>query len=418
MAFEIPVHKHVLSNGLTVVVSPDNTTAMVAVNILYDVGARDESRKCTGLAHLFEHLMFGGSKHVADFDAELEAAGGRSNAWTSNDFTNFYLTLPAQNLATAFHLESDRMGWLSLTERALEVQKGVVIEEFKQQCLDRPYGNMFHRLRALCYSSDHPYSWPVLGLEPSHISRVCREDATAWYTKHYCPHKAILTVSGRVEPQQVFDMAELWFGDIAPGEPACRRHIAPGFPSAEITEEMHGQAPQTMIVKAVPMSAYGTEAYYAADAITDLLSAGRASRFNMKLVHGIGRGIITAADASILGSEDAGLLLITAHTASDSDSCIARARNLIDEELRRICTPGNISAHEWQRMQNNFEATFGFGNNSCLSRAGNLSMAVYHGEDINDTVRSRRMMNPCTVEEQARILFERTPAVNLIYRPA
>lgn len=414
----IPVHSHRLANGLTVAVSPDNSTAMAAVNVLYDVGARDEKRSLTGLAHLFEHLMFGGSEHAPDFDGHLEAAGGRSNAWTSNDFTNFYLTLPAQNLATAFHLESDRMAFLSLGDKALDVQRGVVIEEFKQQCLDRPYGNLFHRLRSLVYSPEHPYSWPVIGLEPEHIARVSRAEALAWYEEHYCPSRAIIAVTGRVDPDEVFALAEHWFGDIAGGTPSARQLASPGFPRTDVVEEMRGQVPSTIITIAVPMDSYGTRGYHAADAITDLLAAGLSSRFATRLVHGAGRGIINAADASITGNEHEGLLLLNARLAGNSDADIEKARRLLEEEALRLCNPGEIGEREWQRMQNNFEATFCFGNTGYMSRASNLAMAVFHDEDINATVTNRRKLDPSDVVAEAEKLFVNTPKVTVVYRPA
>lgn len=413
----IPVFAKQLHNGLTVAVSPDKGTAMAAVNVLYNVGARDENRSRTGLAHLFEHLMFGGSAHVPDFDSNLEAAGGRSNAWTSNDFTNFYLSLPAQNLATAFHIESDRMAFLSLGDKALDVQRGVVIEEFKQQCLDRPYGNLFHRLRSLVYAPEHPYSWPVIGLEPEHIAQVSRAEALAWYNEHYCPSRAIMAVTGRVEPEQVFDLAEQWFGDIPSGTPAERHMPLPGFPEDDVVEEMRGNVPSALITVAVPMAAYGSTAYHAADAITDLLAAGRASRFSSRLVHGAGRGIVTQADASIMGSEHEGMLIITARPADNSDECIMRARDLLNREAAALCVPGSIDEREWQRMQNNFEATFCFGNTGYLQRASNLAAAVYHGEDINATVANRRRLTPDDVTAEARRLFMDTPKVTVVYRP-
>ncbi len=231
----LTVNRHTLANGLRIVHSPDTTTAMVGVNILYNVGARDERRNLTGMAHLFEHLMFGGSENIPDFDAELEFAGGSSNAWTSNDLTNFYLSIPAQNVETAFHLESDRMMALSFDPHSLDVQKGVVIEEFKQQCLDRPYGRLMHTLREALYSPAHPYSWPVIGIEPDHIARVKMTDVKDWFYSHYAPNNAILAVTGNIAFDRVVELAEKWFGtiprrDIKPrilqiGRASCRERV-------------------------------------------------------------------------------------------------------------------------------------------------------------------------------------------------
>ena len=202
-----------LGNGLRFVHNYDGNTAMVAVNVLYNVGARDERGDLTGLAHLFEHLMFGGSVNIPDFDGAIERAGGKNNAWTSNDFTNFYDILPAQNAETAFWLESDRMLSPSFADRTLEVQRSVVTEEFKQQCLNRPYGDLSHHLRKLVYTA-HPYSWPVIGKTPEHIARVTPQDTREFFFSHYAPNNAVVAVSGNITAEETRRLAEKWFGDI------------------------------------------------------------------------------------------------------------------------------------------------------------------------------------------------------------
>jgi predicted Zn-dependent peptidase len=203
---------------------------MVAVNLLYDTGARDERPELTGIAHLFEHLMFGGSANVADYSVEIEAAGGSDNAWTSNDFTNFYEVLPAQNVETAFWLESDRMLSPLLDERTLEVQRRVVIEEFKQQCLNRPYGDMAHYLRKMLYGDSHPYGWPVIGKEPGHVASVTAEDARDWFFRHYGPDNAVLAVCGNVTFERVKELAEVVWSDTAP------RHSAAPFAGSDFSD--------------------------------------------------------------------------------------------------------------------------------------------------------------------------------------
>lgn len=412
----LTVNRHTLANGLRIVHSPDTTTAMVGMNILYDVGSRDEKRRRTGMAHLFEHLMFGGSANVEDFDAELERAGGRSNAWTSCDFTNFYLSIPAQNVETAFHLESDRMLALSFSERSLEIQKGVVIEEFKQQCLDRPYGRMMHTLRDAMYDRKHPYSWPTIGIKPEHIANVTIDDVKKWFYAHYAPNDAILAVTGNITFERVVELAEKWFGDI-PSRKIAPRHLSdPGFPTADVYREVFDYVPATMVVVAIPMSAYGTEAYFAADAITDLLSAGRASRINAHIVHDKGRGLITTADASIIGSEHEGILMMISRLTGNSDADIARARDLLLDEGRRLAINGEITDREWQRSLNNFESTFRFGNVGYIPRASNLALAEYHGEDLNRLVSDRRALSPDIVAANADTLFNHTPVVTVAYR--
>lgn len=411
----INVARHTLPNGLRLVHSYDPTTAMVAVDVLYNVGSRDESRSLTGIAHLFEHLMFAGSANIPDFDGELEAAGGRSNAWTSNDFTNFYDTLPAQNLDTALHLESDRMLSPAFSENSLRVQRGVVIEEFKQQCLDRPYGDMFHHLRRIAYAESHPYSWPVIGLTPDHVAKVTMDDARQWFFSHYAPNNAVLTISGNVPFDEACAKAETWFADIPSREIAPRPAANPGFPSSPVVETVRGNVPLPLITVAYPMDSYGTPAYFAADTITDILSVGRSARLRNNLVNGSGLGIIADADASIIGSEGPGLLLINMQLAEDTDAAIERSLILLKEELNRITRPGDISARELERTLNNFEATFRFSNTAYLQLATNLAQAELHDEDINRTVTDRRKLTPDAITSTAAELFSR-PSATLIYR--
>ena len=414
---DIPVKRHTLANGLRVVHSYDPTTAMAAVNVLYNVGSRDENRQLTGMAHLFEHLMFGGSVNVPSFDAELEGAGGKSNAWTSSDFTNFYDVLPAQNIATAFHLESDRMLQLDFSPRSLEVQRGVVIEEFKQTCLNRPYGDLFHHLRRICYAEAHPYSWPTIGLEPEHIARVTLEDVERWFYSHYAPNNAILSVSGRIEFEETVELAERWFDDIPARNISPRQLPEEGFPKESIVETVTANVPQTMIVMAFPMDSYGTPRYHAADTITDILSAGRASRFTRRLLFGNHEGLFSGADASIIGSEHAGLLLLTARLADNSDAAIDTACKMMLSEARQIAIPGNVSDHEFGRTLNNFEASFRFSNLGYLAKATSLALAEYHGEDINRTITERRQLSIHNIATEADRIFNHTPFATLIYRP-
>lgn len=411
----IPVERAVLGNGLRIVHTYDPTTAMAAVNVLYNVGSRDEQRGLTGMAHLFEHLMFGGSQNVENFDALLSAAGGSNNAWTSTDFTNFYITLPAQNIATAFYLESDRMLRLAFNPRSLDVQKGVVVEEFKQTCLDRPYGRLYHDLRRMLYAPEHPYSWPTIGLEPGHIEKVTMADVEQWFYGHYAPDNAILSVSGNVTFAEVVELAEKWFGDI-PRRSVPARHLpAPGFPTARVAKTVSGNVPAPMLVLAVPMSAYGTPAYFAADAITDLLSAGKASRFVNRVTYGKGRGLITACDASIVGSEHEGFVLIFARLAESSPAAFEAAEEMLMAEGRLLAKPGEISPRELERCFNNFEANFRFSNVGYLPRATNLAMAEYHGEDINRAVTDRRRLTAADIGAEADRLFNNTPYVSLAY---
>lgn len=405
-----------LDNGLRVAHSCDPSTAMVAVNLLYDTGARDERPELTGIAHLFEHLMFGGSANVADYSVEIEAAGGSDNAWTSNDFTNFYEVLPAQNVETAFWLESDRMLSPLLDERTLEVQRRVVIEEFKQQCLNRPYGDMAHYLRKMLYGDSHPYGWPVIGKEPGHVASVTAEDARDWFFRHYGPDNTVLAVCGNVTFERVKELAEKWFGQIPRRDIAPRRLPAPTFPTADVVRRVSGDVPQTAIVVAYPMAAYGAKDYFVADTITDLLSAGRSSRFYHNLLMG-SNGLFSEVDASISGSEHEGFLMLNAKITDRSDEAVERAIGMMKREAAGLAAAGSVTGHELERCMNRFESTFNFSNIGYQSRAANLAMAFYHGEDINAAVGRQKQTTADDVRRMAGEMFNHTPSATLIYMP-
>lgn len=410
----IDLRRYTLPNGLRVVHNYDPGTVMLAVNVVYLTGARDESRDLTGIAHLFEHLMFGGSAHVPAFDAELERAGGTSNAWTSADFTSFYDVLPAANAATAMHLESDRMMALSFKPEALETQRRVVIEEFKQQCLNRPYGRLMHELRAALYASEHPYSWPVIGLEPEHIARVTEADVRRWFYSHYGPDNAVLALSGPVPYDEGRRLVEHWFGDIAPIHPAPRHMPAPGFPAA--TRRIEYRDPRIsapLLAIGIPMGGYSAADYIPCDIITDLLSAGRSGRLYRHVVAG-GDGTVIEADASIIGSEHDGFVIITAWTADASEATMARAEEQLMEQIAALGR--ELPAHDYERALNRFESTFALGNYDPLSRASNLAMAEIHGEDINATVARQRAAGIDAVRAVAAELAAR-PRVALRYIP-
>lgn len=416
----IDVSRFTLDNGLRVVHSYDPSTAMVAVDVLYDTGARDESPGQTGMAHLFEHLMFGGSVNVPDFDAEIEGAGGSDNAWTSNDFTNFYDTLPAQNIETAFHLESDRMLALSFNPRSLEVQRNVVIEEFKQQCLNRPYGELAHYLRKAVYGGIHPYSWPTIGLVPQHIADVTDEDVRRWFYSHYAPGNAVLSVCGNVTLERVRGLAHKWFGDIPRRDVAKRSLPCPDFPKEDTIEEVRADVPATAIAIGIPMAAYGCQGYLEADILTDILAAGHASRMYRRLISvNADDGLFASADASITGSEHEGMLLLNARLTRSGRDDAMKARHMMLEIARELATDtGAATERELQRTLNRYEATFRFNNLSYLGKAQDLALAEIHGEDINTRIAGRRAVTTTDLRRAAEKLFNETPSATIIYRPA
>lgn len=406
--------RHTLDNGLRIVHNYDPSTAMVAVNVLYNVGSRDESAFMTGLAHLFEHLMFGGSENIPDFDAAIENAGGTDNAWTSADFTNFYDMAPASNAETLFWLESDRMLSLSFSPRSLQVQKGVVIEEFKETHLNRPYGDMGHILRDMLYKT-HPYRWPTIGLEISHIEKVTLPDIRNFFFSHYAPNNAVLAVSGNITADEAMRLARKWMG------PIPRREIAPRLwqPEAPITEPrrrvVRARVPQAMIVVAFPMPAYGKPGYLECDILTDILAAGRASRFFRRLV--MGTDIFTDADASISGNEEEGFLMLTGRLVSADDETVARAEKMLLDEAVQLAEDGNILPAELERANNRYESDFTFSSMSYLAKAQALAMAEMHGEDVNDIIAQRRAVTLENLRVTAARVIKPASSATIHYLP-
>lgn len=406
-----PVSQFTLPNGLRVIHQQDSTTAMVALTLLYNAGARDEDPEHTGMAHLIEHLMFGGSAHVPDFDKELQHAGGMSNAWTSNDFTCFYEIVPAVNAETAFWVESDRMISPLFSDRNLETQRSVVIEEFKQTCLNTPYGDLSHHLRAMAYKI-HPYRWPTIGLVPEHIRLVTRERVSDFFHNRYTPSNAVLAVTGNISLDRCRELCDKYMADI-PDHPASPRQYAPEPPvTAPRYVRVDAPVPQRALVVAYPMAAYGTDDYYATDAITDVLANGKSARFYRNLLTGTEH--FTEVDASILGSEEPGLLMINARLRENSDEAEARALEAIDREIGLLTRDG-VTPYELERAANKYEANY---NNSNIhyARVGlNLAMAVMHGEQPGETVKKYRNLTPDIVNDTARQVLSPERKMTLSY---
>ncbi|MEF2643744.1 MAG: pitrilysin family protein [Paramuribaculum sp.] len=403
---------HTLENGLRVVHHRDDSTSHIALNILYNVGARDESPRLTGMAHLFEHLMFGGSVNVPDYDYALEMAGGASNAWTSNDFTNFYDIVPAENIATAFWTESDRMLRLAFTPQSLQVQRNVVMEEFKQTCLNKPYGDIGHLLRGLIYTT-HPYSYPTIGRELSHIERVTMDDVKRFFFSHYAPNNAVLAVAGRISAERTFKLADKWFG------PIPRRDIAPRTYSAEPEQtaprrlEVVRDVPQTRIIIAARMDAYSHPDYRVADLITDILASGHSARFNRELV--MGTDLFTAADASVSGNEEEGFIMLSGSLRSNDEATVAAGEQALLAQMRRIATEP-VSDHELNRTLNRFESNAVFARLSYVAKARELAKAVMNGEDINNIISAYRSITAADISRVAARLFSPQRLCTLIYR--
>lgn len=277
------INKHCFPNGLRLVHYEDTSTQMVALNIVYDVGARDEHPEHTGFAHLFEHLMFGGSAHIPDYDTPLQLAGGENNAWTNNDITNYYLTVPKPNVETAFWLESDRMLELAFSEQSLEVQRGVVMEEFKQRCLNQPYGDVGHLFRPLAFRV-HPYRWPTIGKELSHIEQATLDEVKSFFYRFYAPNNAVLAVTGNISWDETVKLTEKWFAPIPRRDVPVRQLPQEPEQTQERRLTVERNVPLDALFMGYHMCGRESADYYAFDILSDILSNGRSSRLNRRLV--------------------------------------------------------------------------------------------------------------------------------------
>lgn len=346
----IQVNRYTLANGLRIVHNEDDSTQMVALNLLYDVGARDEDPSHTGFAHLFEHLMFGGSLHIPDYDTPVQNAGGENNAWTNNDITNYYITLPHQNVETGFWLESDRMLSLDFSPKSLEVQRQVVIEEFKQRNLNQPYGDASHLLRELAYES-HPYRWPTIGKEIAHIAQATLEEVKDFFFRFYAPNNAILAVTGHISFEETVRLAEKWFGPI-PARNISPRQLPAEKPQTAVRRKtVERKVPVDAIYMAFHMSNRMHPDYYVYDMITDILSNGRSSRFIQSLVQE--QKLFTSIDAYISGSLDEGLLHVTGKPVEGVS--LEQAEEAIWKELEKMKTVP-VSEQELEKVKNRYES--------------------------------------------------------------
>ena len=407
----IEIHKHQLANGLRVVVHPDLTTPLAAVNLLYDVGSRDEDPSRTGFAHLFEHLMFGGSVNVPSYDDPLQRVGGDNNAWTSNDFTNYYVTLPAGNLETAFWLESDRMLELNFTPNALEVQRKVVIEEFKQRYLNQPYGDMPLLSRPLAYKV-HPYRWPTIGQDLSHIKEATLEEVKRFFFTHYAPNNAVLAVAGNVVPDEVFRLAEKWFGDL-PRREVPKRSLPQEVAQTEARElTVRRKVPADLIHIDFHIGKRTDPDFYVNDLLSDVLSNGPSSRLFQSLVKD--ENLFSDINAFISGDMDPGLFTVTGRLMPGVP--MAKAETAIWEQLQRIGNEG-LAERELQKVKNKIESNLVFSEISFLNKAMNMAQYELMGDanEINKEIDYYRAVSTGELQEAARQIFSRTNSCTLHY---
>jgi predicted Zn-dependent peptidase len=408
----IEINRKTLANGLRIVHSEDKNTQMVALNVLYNVGARDEHPDHTGFAHLFEHLMFGGSVNIPDYDTHVQNAGGENNAWTNNDITNYYITLPRQNVETGFWLESDRMLSLDFNERSLEVQRHVVVEEFKQRNLNQPYGDVGHLVRGMAYKK-HSYQWPTIGKETSHIANATLDEVKDFFFRFYAPDNAILAVTGNISFEDTVALAEKWFG------PIPRRNVATrNLPKEPVqTEERRQTVERNVPVDALYMVFHMCDRlhpnYYTYDMLSDLLSNGQSSRFVQHLVKK--RQVFSHIDAYISGSIDAGLFHITGKPALGIS--LEEAEAAIWEELEAMKAE-TVSDEELEKVKNRYESEQIFSNINYLNVATNLAFfeLISQAEDINDEVRKYRSVTSSDIRRVASETFIHENCSVLYYR--
>lgn len=369
----IKISRHVLANGLRLVHSQDESTQMVALNIVYNVGARDEHPDHTGFAHLFEHLMFGGSVNIPDYDAPLQLAGGENNAWTNNDITNYYLTVPRQNVEIGFWLESDRMLSLDFNERSLDVQRGVVMEEFKQRCLNQPYGDVGHLLRPLAYKV-HPYQWPTIGKELSHIANATLDEVKDFFFRFYAPNNAVLAVTGNISFEETVALTEKWFASIPKRDVPVRQLPQEPAQTEERRLVVERNVPIDSLFMAYHMCERAHPDYYAFDILSDILSNGKSSRLNRHLVQE--KQLFSSIDAYISGTVDAGLFHISGKPAAGVS--LEEAETAVREELNRLQNEA-VTVQELEKVKNKFESTQIFGNINYLNVATNLAWFELNG---------------------------------------
>lgn len=363
-----------LDNGLTVIAHHDKSTPLVAMNILYDVGARDEDPERTGFAHLFEHLMFGGSVNIPKYDTPLENAGGENNAFTNNDITNYYLTIPKQNLETAFWLESDRMLDLAFSEKSLDVQRQVVTEEFRQSYLNQPYGDVWLLLRPLAYKV-HPYMWPTIGKDINHIMEATMEDVKNFYRRYYNPDNAILTVAGDIDPETIFKLAEKWFGPIPKGTTKKRNLPVEPLQTEHRTISVKKDVPFDALYKTYHMCARMDKKYHTSDLISDILSNGDSSRLYNNLVKE--QKIFSDIQAYITGDIDNGLFIFTAKIIDEVS--MEEAEAALESEIIRI-SEEKVENKELEKVKNKIESNIEFSEMNVLNKAMNLSYSELLGD--------------------------------------
>jgi len=410
----IDYSRYTLDNGLKVLVHEDRSTPLVAMNILYYVGSKDEEPESTGLAHLFEHLMFGGTERIPDFDSHLLLAGGENNAFTNTDITDYYVTLPAENIETAFWLESDRMNLLDFSQRNLDIQKNVVIEEFNQRYLNQPYGDAMLLLRPLVYKI-HPYRWPTIGMDISHIRNADQEKVMGFFFSHYAPNNSILSLTGNITCDRGISLAEKWFGKIDKRD--LRQKTVPSEPVQTETRMLtvEREVPADALYMAWHTGPRTSDDFYTLDLLTDILSGGESGRLYTKLVRQ--NKLFSEINAYVTSDIDPGLIILHGKLMKDVDIHYAEESvNEVIDTLKHSCPP----PLEMEKVKNKYESSNVFANTNILNKA--MYLAFYELIDnpdlINNEVDIYKKIDSMMVTEAARKYLDPLNCSTLYYKSA
>jgi len=407
----IKFEKFTLDNGLKVIFHKDESTPMVVVNVLYDVGAKDENPAQTGFAHLFEHLMFGGSINIPSYDEPLQKAGGENNAYTTNDLTNYYLKLPKENLETGFWLESDRMLSLAFDENSLEVQRKVVCEEFKENYINKPYGDVWKYLRELCYK-EHPYQWMTIGKELKHIEDAQLQDVKDFFKKHYNPQNAILAISGNTSMEEVKRLAKKYFEPIPSGTKYERQ--IPSEPSQQEARRLSVEkdVPVSLIMKAYHIENRESPHYYTADIITEVLAGGKSSRLYTELVKK--QKLFSQVNCYHTGSVEKGLLVVMGNLINETTPEEGEAA--MDAVVQDFIREG-VTTEELDKVINKIESLMTFEDMSLMNRANNLAFYELLGDanKLNEEFDNYKAVDAAMVQEQAKYIFRKENENALFY---
>ena len=407
----IQFEKFQLDNGLKVLVHQDTSTPMAVVNVLYNVGAKDEDPAKTGFAHLFEHLMFGGSVNIPVYDEPLQRAGGENNAYTTNDLTNYYCQIPAENIETAFWLESDRMLSLAFSKKSLEVQCKVVCEEFKEHYINKPYGDAWHKMRSLAYTQ-HPYRWMTIGASLAHVEDATMEDVKDFFFQFYRPNNAILVVTGNVQTEQVKQLAQKWFGPIEAGKPYVRNLPKEPVQEKSRTMDVRADVPLDMLMMTWHMGGRFDEGYHATDLITEVLGGGTSARLYEQLIKV--KQIFSSIDCYHFGTVDPGLLVIEGKLVKGISMAVAEKAVL--EEIEKIKNE-ILDAKEVQKVINKTESVICFEDMSIMNRAHSLAYYELLGDAdlMNKELSMYQKVTPTMIQHTAQEIFQENNRNTLYY---